>query len=238
MDMGLLTCSESVGADASAFFNMLSGYSAPVAWHKLIPAPHWLRRELEKRIGLEMAHARAGRPARLIAKVNSLVDPPLINLLYQASQAGVQIDLIVRGICCLCPGVPGQSENITVRSIIGRFLEHSRIFYFYNDGQEDLFLSSADWMPRNLDRRVELMFPVEEALVREKIMHVLQIELADSVQARLMKPSGEYVRVDRRGKTSVDSQQIFCQEALMAAGQPAADEAYTFTPRTAPPVDA
>ena len=152
-DMGIMTCSESIGKDASAFFNMLSGYSAPQSWHKLIPAPFWLRRELERRIEQEMRLAAAGRPARMIIKTNALVDSALIDKLYQASAAGVRIDLIVRGICCLRPGVPGLSEQITVRSIIGRFLEHSRIFYFYNDGQEDLFLSSADWMPRNLDRR-------------------------------------------------------------------------------------
>ncbi len=217
-DMGLLTCSESIGADASAFFNMLSGYSAPTTWHKLVLAPYWLRRELDRRIELESRHAQAGRPARIIAKVNSLVDTLLIDHLYQASQSGVKIELIVRGICCLRPGVPGLSENISVRSIVGRFLEHSRIFYFYNDGQEDLFLSSADWMPRNLDRRVELMFPIEDPQIWQRIMDVLSIQMSDTDRARLMQPDGQYVRVDRRGKPHVDSQLLLCQQALQAAG--------------------
>ena len=230
-DFGLLTCSESIGSDASAFFNMLSGYSAPASWRKLVLAPYWLRRELERRIELEIRQAQAGRPARIMAKVNSLVDAPLIDRLYEASRQGVKIDLIVRGICCLRPGVPGLSENITVRSIVGRFLEHSRIFYFYNDGQEDLFLSSADWMPRNLDRRVELMFPVEDPLLWQKIMAVLELQLCDTDKARIMLPDGRYVRVDRRGKPHVDSQLTLCQQAMAAAsrdGEPAPD--YLFSP--------
>lgn len=218
-DFGLLTCSESIGADASAFFNMLSGYSAPASWRKLVLAPYWLRRELERRIELEKRQAQAGRPARIIAKVNALVDTPLIDRLYEASCQGVKIDLIVRGICCLRPGVPGLSENITVRSIVGRFLEHSRIFYFYNDGQEDLFLSSADWMPRNLDRRVELMFPVEDPQLWQRIMAVLELSLSDTDKARIMLPDGQYVRVDRRGKPHVDSQLRLCQQAMAAASQ-------------------
>jgi polyphosphate kinase len=137
----------------------------------------------------------------------------MIDLLYQASKSGVKIDLIVRGICCLVPGVPGFSEHITVRSIIGRFLEHSRVFYFYNDGQEDIFLSSADWMPRNLDRRVELMFPVESADAWQQVKDVLEIQLKDTDRAWLLASDGAYARVDRRGKKSVDSQAALCRMA-------------------------
>ncbi len=216
-DLGLMTCSESIGHDASAFFNMLSGYSAPQSWHKLIPAPFWLRGELVSRIEQEIRLAKAGRPARIIVKTNSLVDSPLIDKLYQASQAGVQIDLIVRGICCLRPGVPGLSEHITVRSIIGRFLEHSRIFYFFNDGQEDLFLSSADWMPRNLDRRIELMFPIEDPAIWKRIMDILTIQLADTDRARIMLPNGRYIRVDKRGKPHLNCQEYLCRAAIEAA---------------------
>ena len=159
----------------------------------------------------------------MIIKINSLVDTQMIDLLYKASQAGVKIDMIVRGICCLQPGVPGVSENISVRSIIGRFLEHSRIFYFYNDGQEDLFLSSADWMPRNLDRRVELMFPVDDAAIWQRVMDVLNLELEDTEKARLLGPDGLYTRIDRRGKQRIESQQELCRLAMAAAeGKPVA----------------
>jgi polyphosphate kinase len=216
-DIGLMTCSESIGADATAFFNMLSGYSAPPVWHKLIPAPNWLRRELGSRIDLEIRHAQAGRKAHIIIKTNALVDPLMIDRLYLASRSGVKIDLIVRGICCLRPGVPGLSDRITVRSIIGRFLEHSRIFYFYNDGQEDIFLASADWMPRNLDRRVELMFPVESETAWQRTMDILDLQLKDTDRARLMSPDGSYSRVDRRGKTPVDSQLALYSMAQEAA---------------------
>lgn len=230
-DFGMLTCSESIGADASAFFNMLSGYSAPLSWNKLVPAPFWMRKEFERRIEQEQRLAEAGRPARIIVKVNSLVDSQIIDCLYKASASGVRIDLIVRGICCLRPGVPGLSENITVRSIIGRYLEHSRIFYFFHDGQEDLFLSSADWMPRNLDRRIELLFPIEDRQVRDRVMEVLNIQLADTVKARIMEPDGQYSRVDRRGKAIIDSQWELCQAAVEAAGKSRREElTYRFEP--------
>lgn len=219
-DYGLLTCSESFGADASEFFNMLSGYSAPLAWRKLVPAPHWMRQMFLRRIEQEKRHAEAGKPARIIAKLNSLVDPVIIDALYAASRAGVVIDLIVRGICCLRPGVPGLSEQITVRSIIGRYLEHSRIFYFYNDGLEDLFLASADWMPRNLDRRVELAFPIEDMAVWEQIMANLKLQLGDTNRTRLMLPDGRYERIDRRGKVQVDCQEMMCTAACAAASVP------------------
>ncbi|NLO35898.1 MAG: RNA degradosome polyphosphate kinase [Clostridiaceae bacterium] len=234
-DMGLMTCAENIGKDASAFFNMLSGYAAPQTWHHLTVAPYWLRRELEKHIDLEIGAARAGRPAHIIIKANSLVDPLMIDRLYQAAQSGVQIDLIIRGICCLRPGVAGLSETIRVRSIIGRFLEHSRIFYFFHDGREELFLSSADWMPRNLDRRVELMFPVQDRAIHQRVMEVLQIQLADTDRARLMQPDGTSVRVDRRGKAHLDCQAYLCQQAQTASG-PVADKPaeFRFEPRDVP----
>ena len=216
-DFGLLTCAEGIGHDASAFFNMLSGYSEPLTWRKLVAAPYWLRPDTLRRIRQETRHALDGKPARIIAKVNSLVDEEIIGALYEASQAGVEIDLIVRGICCLRPGVPGLSESIRVRSIIGRFLEHSRIFYYHNDGQDDLFLASADWMPRNLDRRVEIMFPIEDEDVRARIMNVLKIQLADTDRSRIMQPDGSYLRVDRRGKVQLDCQIALCEEAIVAA---------------------
>lgn len=218
-DLGLMTCNEGIGADATEFFNMLSGYSAPMSWRKLIMAPFWLRTSLTRRIEREKNHALQGKPARIIAKLNSLVDPDLIASLYEASQAGVQIDLIVRGICCLKPAVPGLSETITVRSIVGRFLEHSRIYYFANDNAPELFLSSADWMPRNLDRRVELMFPIEDEAAWEKVMAVLETQLSDTERSWLMGPDGQYTRVDRRGKMHLDCQQHFCDQAILVAKQ-------------------
>ena len=159
------------------------------------------------RIRREAENARNGKPARIIAKINSLVDETVIKALYTASNAGVKIDLIVRGICCLRAGIQGMSENITVRSITGRFLEHSRIFYFYNEGHEDVYLASADWMPRNLNRRVELLFPVEDPDCRARVMEVLEVELADTVRAHFLQPDGSYRKLDLRGKEKIDSQQ-------------------------------
>ena len=156
-DCGIFTCKESIGEDATAVFNMLSGYSEPLSWNELILAPYWLRDKFLHLIAREKKHAQQGREARIVAKMNSLCDPGIIEALYEASAAGVKIDLIVRGICCLKVGIPGVSENITVRSIVGNFLEHSRIFYFWNDGNTEVYMGSADWMPRNLDRRVEII---------------------------------------------------------------------------------
>ncbi len=212
-DLGLLTCSESLAADATEFFNMISGYSAPLSWRSLAVAPFWLRREFERLIEQETVHAAAGRPARIIIKINSLVDPEMISHLYRASRAGVKIDLIVRGICCLRAGVPGLSENITVRSIVGRFLEHARIYLFHNDGQNDLFLSSADLMPRNLDRRVELLFPIEDKTAFDSLINLLELQLSDTERSRIMDPEGVYHPVDRRGKPIVDCQQTLIEQA-------------------------
>ena len=205
-DMGLFTASEPFGEDASEFFNMLSGFAIPDNWRRFIPAPLWMKDHFKAKIKREADNAREGKPARIIAKINSLVDEEIIKALYNASCAGVRIDRIVRGICCLRAGIPGMSENIHVRSITGRFLEHSRIFYFYNEGHEDLYLASADWMPRNLNRRVELMFPVEDPECRARVMEVLNVELDDTVRAHIMDFDGTYHKQDLRGKKKVDSQ--------------------------------
>ncbi len=218
-DLGLFTANESFGEDASEFFNMLSGFSIPQSWRRLIPAPLWMKDYFIARIRREADNARAGKPARIIAKINSLVDETVIKALYTASNAGVKIDLIVRGICCLRAGVPGMSDNITVRSITGRFLEHSRIFYFYNEGHEDIYLASADWMPRNLNRRVELLFPIEDPDCRARVKEVLDVELADTVRAHFLSPDGTYHKLDLRGKEKVDSQQKLIDLADVAVAE-------------------
>jgi len=208
-DIGLFTTNPYFGADASALFNMLSGNSKPTALYKFSLAPLKLRDRFLNMIFEEAENAKKGRMARIIVKVNSLVDMEIIEALFEASTAGVKIDLIVRGICCLKPGIPGVSENITVRSIVGRFLEHSRIFYFYNDGEEGIYLSSADWMTRNLDRRVELLFPIEDKKARGRIKEILDISLLDTEKARVLNKDGIYTRVDRRGKELINSQRAF-----------------------------
>ena len=213
-DMGLLTCSAPIGEDATAVFNMLSGYSQPPRWNKLLVAPFWLRDRFTDLINRETEHARAGRRARIVAKMNSLCDARIIASLYEASCAGVSIDLIVRGICCLKTGIPGLSENIRVRSIVGNFLEHSRIFYFYNDGREEVYMGSADWMPRNLDKRVEITFPVEDPDCKAKVMEILKVQLEDTLKAHLLGPDGTYAKVDRRNKTPLCAQDYFCEQAM------------------------
>lgn len=234
-DLGLFTASESFGEDASEFFNMLSGFSIPQSWRRLIPAPLWMKDYFVARIRREADNAKSGKPARIIAKINSLVDETVIKALYEASNAGVKIDLIVRGICCLRAGIPGMSENITVRSITGRFLEHSRIFYFYNEGHEDVYLASADWMPRNLNRRVELLFPIEDPECRARVMEVLEVELADTVRAHFLAPDGSYHKLDLRGKEKLDSQQklIDLADAAVAERHKAIDK-HEFIPEESP----
>lgn len=219
-DLGLLTCSEAIGEDATAVFNMLSGYSEPKSWNKLVVAPIWLRKRFVKLIQRETKHAREGKQAHIIAKMNSLCDKEIIANLYEASVAGVRVELIVRGICCLKTGIPGVSENISVRSIVGNFLEHSRIFYFHNNGQEEIYMGSADWMPRNLDKRVEILFPVENPRLMEEVRHILDIQLADNVKAHVLAADGTYEKIDKRGKVLLNSQQYFCDEAISRAAQP------------------
>lgn len=216
-DCGIFTCKESIGEDATAVFNMLSGYSEPLSWNELALAPYWLRDKFYHLINREIKYAKEGKKASIIAKMNSLCDPGIIMKLYEASNAGVKIDLIVRGICCLKAGIPGVSENITVRSIVGNFLEHSRIFYFYNNGDSEIFMGSADWMPRNLDRRIEILFPVLEEELKEKAYHILEVELMDNVKARVMDADGNYERIDKRGKMILNSQEEFCKEAKASA---------------------
>ncbi len=216
-DMGLLTCKNAVGEDATAVFNMLSGYSEPESWNKLSLAPLWLRDKFKFLIKRETENAKAGKEARIVAKMNSLCDKEIIKLLYDASCAGVKIDLIIRGICCLRAQVTGMSENINVRSIVGTFLEHSRIFYFYNDGKEEVYMASADWMPRNLDKRVEIMFPVEDETLKEEVKHILDIQLEDTLKAYVMNAEGIYEKVDKRGKKLLGAQSFFCDEAKKRA---------------------
>jgi polyphosphate kinase len=210
-DLGLLTCREAIGADASDLFNFLTGYSRQRRYRELLVAPHNLRERLTRLIEREIAHAEAGRSGQLIFKLNAVVDPAMIALLYRASQAGVEVELIARGICCLRPGVAGMSENIRVRSIVGRFLEHSRIYYFGNGGEGEVYLGSADLMQRNLDRRVETLFPLaERGLVRQIREEVLEVYLRDNVRARELRADGSYERAQpAAGEAALDSQAYF-----------------------------
>lgn len=213
-DIGLLTCNPAIGEDATAVFNMLSGYSEPLSWNKLSLAPLWLKDRFLYLIVREMKHAKKGGQGHIIAKVNSLCDKDIIAALYEAAEAGVRIELIVRGICCIRTGLPGIGDRITVRSIVGNFLEHSRIFYFENDGKPEYYCASADWMPRNLERRVEIMFPVERPELQKKLMEILTMQLKDTEKAHLLKPDGTYEKVDKRGKGSYNSQLAFGQMAV------------------------
>ena len=228
-DMGLLTCNESIGEDATAAFNMISGYSEPKQWNKLSLAPHWLRDRFMRLIKREIKQVKEGNEGLIIAKMNSLCDSGIIAALYEASAAGVKIHLIVRGICCLKTGIPGISENITVRSLVGTFLEHSRIFYFRNGGNEEVYMASADWMPRNLDKRVEIMFPVEDESLKREVLQVLDIQLRDTMKAHILKGS-VYEKVDRRGKEHLEAQKYFCTLAASRADTKNEGEQRTFIP--------
>ena len=216
-DIGMFTCSESVGQDATAVFNMLSGYSEPLVWNKLSVAPLWLKDKFLYLIHREKQYALDGRPAHIIAKMNSLCDQDIIAALYDASAAGVKIELIVRGICCLKTGIKGISENISVRSIVGNFLEHSRIFYFKNNENYEIYCGSADWMPRNLERRVEILFPVDRPELKEELLHILESQLQDNQKASVLQADGTYEKPDKRGKVSYQSQEAFCEEAIAKA---------------------
>ena len=212
-DCGIFTCDAQIGADATAVFNMLSGYSEPEKWFRLLVAPIWMKNSFLYMIERERKNAEAGKKAFIRAKMNSLCDPDIIEALYQASHAGVEIDLLIRGICCLKTGIPGISETIHVRSIVGNFLEHSRIFWFCNDDQDEVFMGSADWMPRNLDKRVEIVYPVLDEDIKKEVQHVLDLEFEDNVKAHLLQTDGTYVKQDKRGKKLVNSQDLFCEEA-------------------------
>jgi polyphosphate kinase len=208
-DVGLLTCHPEFGEDATNLFNLLTGICQFRPLRQLLVAPFDLHSRLLALIEREVDDAHHGFPARIIAKLNSLVDREIIEALYRASQAGVKIDLIVRGICCLRPGVRGVSENITVRSIVDRFLEHSRIYYFENAAQPEVYLSSADWMPRNFYRRIETAVPIVDGNLRERIVsEVLALPLADNARARILLPDGRYRPVPRAGSAKVRRSQF------------------------------
>lgn len=220
-DVGILTADQAIGEDASAFFNLLSGYFESPSWKKLAVAPYDLREQLYSSIDREISVAKAGKKAVIIAKMNSLLDRHVIDRLYEASQAGVIVRLIVRGICVLRPGVTGLSENISVHSIVGRFLEHSRLFYFYNDGAEDVFISSADWMPRNLNERIELLVPVEYGPHKERIKEILRLNYEDNVNGHIMDQNGEYTYLaDNRTGPAVNAQETFQKLAERAVSGP------------------
>jgi polyphosphate kinase len=210
-DIGLLSCRPELGADLTELFNFLTGYSRQQSYRKLLVAPVSLRDRMTQLIQREIDHAHQGGHARIVAKMNSLVDPKMIAMLYQASQAGVEIDLIVRGMCSLRPGVSGISDNIRVISIVGRFLEHSRIFYFHNQGDEEIFIGSADWMTRNLDRRVEAVVPVEDPTIAKDLQEILGILLADNRQAWDLQPDGTYIQ----RQPAADSPEQSAQQLLM-----------------------
>ncbi|PZV16639.1 MAG: polyphosphate kinase 1 [Leptolyngbya sp.] len=217
-DLGLLTCCEDLGADLTDLANFLTGYSRQTTYRKLLVAPVSLRDRMSALIQRETENAGSGKPARIIAKMNALTDVEMIKKLYEASQAGVQIDLIVRGMCCLRPGLKGISETIRVISIVGRYLEHSRIFYFQNDGKEDLYIGSADWMTRNLDRRVEAVTPIENPKLKDELKDILDILLTDNLQAWDLHKDGEYIqRSPTKGESSRNAQKIFMERALKAA---------------------
>lgn len=208
-DTAIMTCNPYIGADASAVFNMLSGFSQIQRLEKLDIAPVGLRKKIENLIKNEIRNAKEGFGGQIIFKMNSLVDESMIRLLYEASEAGVNIKLIIRGICCLVPEYPQVSENIEVRSIVGKLLEHSRIFYFYNAAQEKIFMSSADLMPRNLDRRVELLFPVEDECNKARVKNIINLYLSDTDKTRILHSTGAYSRVDKRGKEPLNVQDYF-----------------------------
>jgi polyphosphate kinase len=231
-DFGLFTADGQIAADASAFWSALTGYSDPPRLRKLVLAPTTLRSRLLALIEREQHRAEAGQPAWIRAKMNALVDVPIVRALYRASQAGVRIDLNVRGICILRPGVKGLSENITVTSVVGRYLEHARVFAFHGGGEENVYLSSADWMPRNLDRRIELMFPVESAQCRRKVLDALDALFHDNVKGRRLAPNGEWkVPSRRRGTEPFIAQRVLQQQSLRTAG---VEERQAFEPLGAP----
>ncbi|MCE9615567.1 MAG: polyphosphate kinase 1 [Lentisphaerae bacterium] len=234
-DISFMTCDADLGADASAFFNTISGYSQPLRYRKLEQAPLGLRDAILGLIDGEAERCRQGQKAVIMAKLNALVDPVIIRALYAASQAGVEIKLNVRGVCCLKPGVPGLSENITVISIIDRFLEHDRILYFLHGGAERVFISSADWMPRNLDRRIELLVPIEDRACRKALLRLLQLRFKDTAKARLLRPDGSYERVQAPGgKDGMRSQEALYKLACDELSEAQKSKPTVFEPHRAP----
>jgi polyphosphate kinase len=211
-DLGLMSCREELGADLTDLFNYLTGFSKQKSFRRLLVAPVTLRDRMTQMIRREIEHCHADQPGRIIAKMNALIDPDIIKVLYEASQAGVQIDLIIRGMCCLRPSIPGVSENIRVISIVGRYLEHARIFYFHNAGQEEIYIGSADWMQRNLDRRVEAVTPVEEPTLLQELKAILAIQLGDNRRAWELQSSGSYVQRHPAKEESERDAQILCMQ--------------------------
>lgn len=240
-DIGLLTKDEAIGEDATAVFNMLSGYSEPLGWNKLSLAPLWLKDRFLYLIRRETEYARKGQKARIVAKMNALSDPDVIKALYEAASEGVKIDLIIRGICCLKVGVSGTGNNITVRSIVGNFLEHARIFMFENGGNPQVYCASADWMPRNLERRVEILFPIEDRPLKAHLMSILKLQLKDNQKAHELNSKGEYIRVkditdkNAEGYEEINSQRIFGQLAREALTYASSENvSRVFYPKFAP----
>lgn len=215
-DIGMFTCREEYGVDASSLFNVLTGYSLPPEYNKFIVAPNGMRTFFESMILRETENAKQGLPASITVKVNSLVDPQIINMLYDASNAGVKINLLVRGICSLIPGIKGYSENIRVISIVGQLLEHSRIFIFENNGNPLYYMGSADWMQRNLDKRVELVFPVEDNDIKKRVDEIMSIAFKDTVNARIQLNDTTYINVEKRGKKRLNCQKYFSKLAYKA----------------------
>jgi polyphosphate kinase len=230
-DISYMTCQEDYGADATAFFNAISGYSQPPAFRKIAAAPLGLRARLAELIESEIQRCQDGQEARIMAKVNSLADQELIELLYRASQAGVKIQLSVRGVCCLRPGVKGLSENIRVVSVVDRFLEHARILYFHQGGDPQVFISSADWMSRNLDRRVELMVPIDDAACRKRLVGILETGLRDTVKGRVLGSDGRYTPQKPSGSAALRSQEAFYEESCRAVRKARKAAAAVFEPQ-------
>jgi polyphosphate kinase len=234
-DLGLFTANQDVGEDTSELFNLLTGYSQGRRWRKLIVAPLEMRERILELIDRERQHAEAGRSARIIVKMNALVEPSVIDALYYASQAGVSIELIIRGTCCLRPGIPEFSANIRVISVVDKFLEHSRIFYFENAGAPEVFLGSADWMPRNFFRRIEVMFPVEDARLKSRLTdELLQLVLRDNVKARLLQADGTYVRLRPAASEALVRSQTTFQALARESAREATDPAFRFVPILGP----
>jgi polyphosphate kinase len=210
-DFGLLTCAEDFGSDASAFFNTITGYSEPPPFNRLVMSPVGMREKILLLVQREADRARNGQNSEILLKMNSLVDPGIIQELYAAAKAGVRISMNVRGICCLRPGAAGSGENIRVVSILDRYLEHTRAFIFNNGGDPEVYLSSADWMPRNLDRRVELMFPLQQQDLKEEVIEILRAQMADNQKSRILKQDGTYERVAAGRADSIRVQEYLYQ---------------------------